>query len=233
MPITIPLPEVEPWRRRLYLPSYTVADSARYAGVHPNTVAYWHRGRGHIDPTLPGKERRVPLTYLQLIEVAFVATFRSFGVTLGKIRDARDYFAQTFGEEHPFTRWRFKTEGFHVLMDFLQIDPRGGLDKLIVSDASGQMAWESMMGDRFLEFEYDVEGLGGIVIKWRVRGSRSDVWIDPRLSFGAPTIRGVPTWAVKGRHTAGEDIPDIQEDFGLTPDQVIDALKFEGVVVAA
>ena len=40
--------------------------------------------------------------------------------------------------------------------------------------------------------------------------------IDPRISFGAPMIKGVPTWVLKGRHEAGESIGDIRDDFSLT-----------------
>ena len=72
----------EPWRPRLYLPAYAVKDAARYAGTSPRTVAYWHYGGAGLGPALPGKERRKPLSYLQLIEVAVVATFRDLGVSL-------------------------------------------------------------------------------------------------------------------------------------------------------
>jgi hypothetical protein len=32
----------QPWRRRLYLPSYQIAEAARYADIAPQTVAAWH-----------------------------------------------------------------------------------------------------------------------------------------------------------------------------------------------
>ena len=35
---------VEPWRRQLYLPAYTVTDAARYSRIAPQTVTNWtHR----------------------------------------------------------------------------------------------------------------------------------------------------------------------------------------------
>ena len=93
---------VTPFRRRLYLPAYRVSDAARYAGTSPQTVAYWHYRGGRLGPTLPNKERRKPLSYMELIEVAFVAFFRNVGVSLQRIRRAREYVAQTFNVEYPF-----------------------------------------------------------------------------------------------------------------------------------
>ena len=95
----------EPWRRRLYLPNYQIGEAARYADISPQTVAAWHR----IDKALLSqKERREALSYLQLIEVAVVATFRRAGVKLPDIRAARDYAQKTLKSEYPFAQYRFK-----------------------------------------------------------------------------------------------------------------------------
>jgi hypothetical protein len=107
---------VEPWRRRLYLPAYTVSSAARYAKTTPQAVAYWHYHGGSLGPVIPDKEPGKPLSYLELVEVAFVSVFRSLGVSLQRIRRAREYVAQTFNADYPFAQYRFKTEGFHVLL---------------------------------------------------------------------------------------------------------------------
>jgi uncharacterized protein (DUF433 family) len=54
--------------------------------------------------------------------------------------------------------------------------------------------------------------------------------IDPRIVFGSPAVKGIPTWIVKGRWDAGESDSDIAEDFDLDKSDVREALKFEGVV---
>ena len=89
-------PDSQRWLDRLNLPAYSIAEAAKWAGVHPNTLRYWHygrsgKGRGVV---LPGKERRQPLTYVQLAEVAFVATFRKLGVSLENIRRAHSYLRE-------------------------------------------------------------------------------------------------------------------------------------------
>jgi uncharacterized protein (DUF433 family) len=222
-------PLSESWRRRLYLPAYSVADAARYAGIHRGTVAYWHYRGGRLGPALPGKERGKPLSYMQTIEVAFVATFRRLGVPLQRIRKARDYFAQVFGVEFPFAQLEVKTDGHHLLMELLDLEPDPQIAKLILGDAAGQLAWEPMVAERFAEFDYEHD----LAVTWHVAGRDSRVVIDPRISFGAPTIRGIPTWALKGRRRAGEPVDEIGADFGLELDEVNEALAFEGVEVAA
>jgi uncharacterized protein (DUF433 family) len=180
-----------------------------------------------LGPALSKKERRVGLSYLQLIEVAVVATLRNFGVPLQRIRKARDYLSQVFNSEYPFAQLRVKTEGFYVLKQLLEIEPDPELSVLVVADAGGQLGWEHFISDRFAEFEYDEKT--GLAVKWHVAGHGSRVIIDPRISFGAPSISGVPTWALGGRAKAGESVGEIAEDFGLEPDQVSQALEFEGV----
>jgi len=219
----------EPWRRRLFLPAYRVSDAARYAGISPQTVAYWHYSSSEVGPALPGKERRVPLSYLQLIEVAFVATFRRLGVPLQRIRKAREYAQQTLQSEFPFAELRWRTEGYHLLLRLQEIEPANELNALIIADSAGQTAWAPLVGDRFAEFDYDD---GGIAITWHCAGRQNPIKIDPRISFGAPIIRGIPTWVIKGRTIAGETIEEIQHEFDLDSEDVLVALKFEGIQAA-
>lgn len=218
----------EPWKRRLYLPAYTAADAARYAHAKPQTVAYWHKG-GRLGPALPGKQPGVRLSYMQLAEVAFVATFRKLGVSLPRLRRARDYLAQTFKSEFPFAEYRLLTEGQHVLLDLQEVEPDVEIPRLIIADANGQVAWAKMVEQRFMEFDYENE----LAVRWHVAGRQSKIVIDPRISFGAPNISGIATWAIKGRALAGESVPDIGEDFNLEEGEVYEALAFEGIQLAA
>lgn len=218
------------WRRRLYLPAYTTVEAARFAETKPRTVAYWHYGRGtRVGPALSGKKRYAPLSYLQLVEVAFVASFRQRGVPLQRIRKARDYVAKVFGAEFPFLQYEFKTEGLHILMDAASFDPE--FEDLIVADEAGQMAWERIMLERFDQFDYE----GDLAVRWHPRGRNIPIVIDPRISFGAPILEqtGIPTWVMKGRFEAGETTEEIEADFGVTEDDLRYALEFEEVRLAA
>ena len=218
------------WRRRLYLPAYTTVEAARFAQTKPNTVAYWYYRRGkRTGPALGEKRLYAPLSYLQLVEVAFAASFRQRGVSLQRIRKARDYVAKVFQAEFPFTQYEFKTEGLHVLLDAAGVDP--DFRDLIVADEDGQMAWERIVLERFDQFDYEED----LALRWHPRGRGTPIIIDPRISFGAPILEstGTPTWVLKGRIEAGETAEEIEADFGVAEADLRYALEFEEVRLAA
>jgi uncharacterized protein (DUF433 family) len=211
------------WERRLLLPAYSVVESARYAGTSPQVVARWHYYKGKVGPALPGKEKRTPLSYLQLIEVAFVSTMRKT-ISLQKVRKAREYAAKAFNVEFPFAQLRWKTEGTHLLLNLKDFEGDADIDNLITADKHGQEAWGTVMSERFDQFRYE----GDLALIWYVRGRDCPVVIDPRISFGAPTIHGLPTWVIKGRVQAGETPEEIEDDFNISVEDIDIALQFEG-----
>lgn len=221
-------PESEFWRARLYVPNYRIKEAARYADIATQTVASWHgKPGGNQKSTLSTKERGGALSYLQLIEVAVVASFRRAGVTLKKIKQAREYLAKQLESEHPFAQYRFKTEGKELWMDYAQLHAPSDRT-LLAASLGGQLAWTDIIG-RLQEFEYD--DVANLAIKWRVAGADKSIVIDPRVQFGAPAIDGVATWVFKGRWEAKEPIDDIADDFGVPNSAVLEALAFEGVDV--
>ncbi len=213
----------QPWLRRLYLPSYQIAEAAHYAQVAPQTVVAWHKVEQDL---LSNREDKTALSYMQLIEVAVVAAFRKMGVPLKNIRATREYARHNLKSEYPFATFRFKENARHLYLDSHQLE---GVAKgsVVQADQGGQLAWESVIG-RLREFDYEEEY--GLALKWHVAGRSSPIIIDPRIAFGAPAIKGTPTWIIKGRFNAGESDSDIAEDFRIDKSDVREALKFEGVI---
>jgi uncharacterized protein (DUF433 family) len=214
------------WRSRLFIPNYRIRDAARYTHLSSQTVGNWHAKPGsNKKATLSTKANGEALSYLQLIEVAVVASFRKTGLSLKKIRSAREYLAHKLQAEHPFAEYRFKTDGKELWMDYAQIEANDGDKTLLVASQKGQLAWTDIIG-KLQEFEYEDDGLA---IKWHVAGVDQDIVIDPRIHFGAPAIDGVPTWVFKGRWEAGEPLDEIADDFGVPNSAVSEALIFEGI----
>ena len=219
------------WKRRLYLPTYSVKESARYAKTTPQTIGHWHYYEGKVGPAISGKTKGKSISYLQLIEIAFVATMRKQGMSLQKIRKTREYARQNLEVEYPFAQLEWKTEGVHLLLELRDIEGETEANKLLVEneliagDLGGQIGWKPAMAERFREFHYE----DGLALIWYLRGLDCPVRIDPRISFGAPTIDGLPTWVIKGRWNVGETIQEIKEDFNLVEKNIIYALNFEGI----
>jgi len=213
----------QPWRRRLYLPSYQIAEAAKYSGVSSQTIAAWHRIERQL---LSEREVREALSYLQLIEVAVVAAFRKIGVPMKNIRATREYASKVLKAEYPFATFKFKENAKHLYLDSNDLKDVAP-DSVVATDQGGQLEWHTVIG-RMKEFDYEEEH--GLALKWHVAGRGSPILIDPRIAFGAPTIKGTPTWVIKGRWDAGESDSDIADDFGIDKGEVREALKFEGVM---
>lgn len=206
----------------LYLPSYSIRESARLADANVYTLAQWFRGKR---PVVPGKQARTGLSYLQLVEGAFVASFRAAGLPLQRIRKARDYLAETFHADYPFAQIELKTDGVHILREM----PDGNF---IAADRSGQRAWERLLADRMAQFDYVSE----VAMRWHFRGRSVPLVVDPRFSFGSPTVEGsgIATWALGGRFAAGEAKEDILSEFSYVTAAELDAaLEYEGLLQAA
>jgi uncharacterized protein (DUF433 family) len=217
------LPLDELYRRRLTLPAYELKDAARYARVTAQNVRDWQRQAVDGTSALAARQPRAALSYLQLQELAIVATMRELGVELREIRLARDYLSERLSFEFPFADQRLKTDGQRILMD--GADGLGPEVQVLIVNQGGQIAWDHMLSRRFEEFDY----VQDLALRWHVAGRGKRVLIDPRIAFGAPMVKGVATWVLRGRWVAGESIDEIASDFSLDEDEVREGLIFEGI----
>jgi uncharacterized protein (DUF433 family) len=211
----------EPWRKRLHLPAYQIGEAARYTHVSAQTVTTWHKTEQRL---LSEKEKWTGLSYLQLIELAVVAAFRKSRFPFAEIRAAREYVKSHFNSAYPFAEFKFKRYGKSLFTE----DNSDAKFRLFKANAEGQLAWDELIGPVLAEFDYEEHD--GIAVRWHVAGTTSPIIIDPRISFGAPSVRGTPTWIIKGRFDAGESNSAIADDFELEVSDVRAALMFEGVI---
>lgn len=217
----------ELWRDRQVLPAYRVGEAASIVGISPQQVAYWEKSGGDAK-ALSDRKARAGISYLQLIEISVVVTMRASGIKLANIRDARAYFARAFELEFPFAQAKFKIDGAEILQDIEGRDGKILKDKLLSASANGQMVWSEMLQGRFQQFDYSDNGL---VVRFYPSKSDRKIVVDPAVSFGSPCVAGTPTWVIKQRWASGENVADISDDFDITSDDVVSALKFEGLEV--
>ncbi len=57
------------------------------------------------------------------------------------------------------------------------------------------------------------------------------VVIDPEIRFGRPTVKGAPADVLAERWHAGDKSAELAEDYGLTTDEVDEALRFEATPI--
>lgn len=215
----------DPWVRRLLLPAYQVKEAARYATITTQTVRNWQARDTMQRTALPHRDKWASLSYLQLVELAFVSVLRKMGVSLVAIKNHRDYIGKQLQTEYPFAHHRFKTDGKNIIVALSEFDTTASSRKWVFTNRGGQLTWGELIDKKFQEFDYKKE----LAVRWHVAGPKSPIVIDPQIAFGAPTIRGVPTWAIGGRCKAGESIEDIADDFRIKENEVKQALQFERV----
>ena len=241
--------ELHPWYGRLLEPMYRIKDAARYSGARSAAVSWWLR-RG--DPEWWDRSPGLPLSYLELVDVAFATYFRRMGIPFDSIREARSHVAKRFRSNHPFAEISFKTDGHRILMEVSSREiqpneiagtveyvpipshrqvgpetPRTGIPSGVSSapTVTEPDVWSNLIEKRASEFDYEF----GLALTWHPVGRDSSVTIDPRMCFGDPAVDGVPTWVIKGRWEAGESLDILGDDYGLRNEAVEDALRFESV----
>ena len=221
-----------PYDRHLLLPVYEVRQAARLTGVSPQRVSAWNRGYGDRSAASPlirtNRPKRQRLNYLQLVEVAVAVRFIEHGVRHREIRKAGEYLQQVFEREYPFAEERLLSDGSDILKEWREVEAPAG-DRLIITSGAGQMRWPSLVQERLQEFDYRQ----GLALTWHPRGKDIPVAVDPTIAYGAPTLEtaGIPTWVLADRYRSDETIAEIEEDFGLSREDVLTALKFEGVAL--
>jgi uncharacterized protein (DUF433 family) len=152
-------------------------------------------------------------------------------VRLDGLRRAHTYLRKTFQAEYPFAQLAVKTGGVSVLAEYVGYEGGRTLRGLLAPDHDSQWEWPEAIQQRFGQFDYE----GGRAVRWYPRGRANPIIVDPRIAFGVPIIEpaGIATWVIRERYGAGESLPEIEEDFGVTREQVAAALAFEGVAVHA
>ena len=216
------------------VPAYGLTEAARYVKLAPATLRSWVRGRSYettrgtefFEPliTLPEGDSS-NLSFWNLVEAHVLRALRTdHGVSIKAVRDALDYSETELGIERLLLNRALSTSAGEVFLD------RYG--ELINLSRSGQLAMRAVLADHLRRVEWDTRGLPIKLFPFlRVDsgGAEPAILIDPTVSFGRPIIAesGISTAAIAGRVDAGEDPAEIAEDYGLSSEQVEEALIYE------
>ena len=212
---------------------YTYADAARYLDLSASTVRAWVRGGSYTSgtekasfaPVLSvasnGKSFR-GLSFLDLTELFVLkALRRDHNVRLENIRRALHYAEETLDIKRL------------LLMDVMTYDRNVFVRRygeLINLSRGGQIALEAVLKQYLSRVDRDDRSTP-ITLYPIVEGFGDDkpVAINPRVSFGKPTISGTGTntAVVARRYEAGETVDEIAHDYDIDPRLVEGAISYE------
>lgn len=168
------------------------------------------------------------ITFLDLIELFFVAMFYDKGVSLTYIRKAAETAQREFDTDHPFAVQQFETDGSRIFV-MLQAEPDSGSHTQELIDA--QYVFDDQVRPFFkTKLDCDLEG----VTRFWPLGKGRCVVLDPHRSFGKPldVASGVPTRPLYQAHLAGETIGTIARWYEIPPETVECAVEYEQSLLA-
>ncbi len=218
---------------------YSVPEAARIASlavgtrIHPQTIHRWLWGYRYkrAGQTLQGNRLWRPelpilgglklLSFRDLVEVQFVATFRNKGVSLHTIRRIIGRATELLQAPHPLSSLSFKTDGTSVVADMVDEKER----RLVYDLDSSQFLLE-LVFDR-LRAGLDYADLQAA--RWWPLGKDHAVVVDPHRSFGRSIVvdEGVPTAVLKGAFKAERSIEKVSYWYEVSQTAVRDALEYE------
>ena len=215
-------------------PAYSFPAAARHLGMPPATLRSWvlgrsyRRGGGKVVRTEP--LIRAPtgstnlISFNNLVEAHVLRALRTRdGIRMAAVRDAIGYAEESLGVERLLLSDELRTSGQDLFLDRLR--------DLITLSRSGQLAMKQMLSAYLKRVDRDAAALPSRFYPLRLSwwGERKPIVIDPRISFGRPTVAGsgISTAALVDRVDAGEELQTLAEDYRLRIEQVQDAVFYE------
>lgn len=213
----------------LELGIYTIPEVAELVEAPQDTVRVWvggHTGKQFavIDNQIGRVGGKVAISFTNLMEIRFVATFASAGVGLREIRKIMDEVKETLEHPHPFaTHTVFKTDGKKIVAE---IAKRNGVSIYDLKSRNYEMlavVMKSLKDD----VSYDPHG---DAVSWRPRPKIApNVILHPHFSFGQPVLRNsrVPTSTIAKSVKVEGSARFVADIFDIPESQVREAVKFE------
>jgi len=233
---------------RFAVPLYTSTEAAGYLGVRPGTFSTWVKGYrrdfAHRPPVTgaplvtgltPAFRGAPSVPFGGLAEGMFLSALRRAGVPLQQIRPALDLVRTRLGVEHALASRRLYVAGAQLLWEVsttgdVDAEARHTARDLIVL-RDGQYVFRQVIEQYLQRLTYDDEYAVRLVLP---RYEVAKIATDPEVNFGKPyfTHGGTPLAVVRGLLKAGEQIPDVSDDFGIPEDQVTEFAQREGLLSA-
>jgi len=208
-------------------PAYSFADAARYLRLPLPTLRHWSLGLGKVAPVLPTDDPGGQfLSFMNLVEAHILAGIRrKHGAGLRQVRRALDYVRTKCGVDRPLIDQSFQTDGRFLFIE--------RLEQLINASKFGQLAMPDLL-PQLDRIDRDPAGLPvklypftrSIDVLMPVPAPKLVV-VNPLVSFGRPSVGGVPTQTIWSRFRAGDSPAHLADDYGLALEAIEEAIRCE------
>lgn len=205
---------------------YEVGEAARLLGLHTRTLHNWLDGYTARGKAYPPVLRQTStgsdvLTWGEFVEAGYLNEYRRVErIPLPEIREYISEWRQKLGVRYPLAHRQPYAGPGPGLMDTAE-DAAG--DRVMYRFRDGQLTmtpWAEQFV-RKVEFERNVAQ------RYWPSGKDQPVIIDPRRSFGAPTVEGIRTEVLYEMFVAGDPVDEIAKGYDLSRRTVEAAIRFE------
>ena len=211
-------------------PIYSLSEAARLLRISPSRLRWWLEGAARGDRRYPPVLRTEPkgssqVSWGEFIEAAYLREYRCH-LPLQRLRPLREGQSREFDTPFPFAVARPLIAGRELVLEMQRkLEIR---EELWMVVGSGQLMLSAAAETfcRRVEFDQVTEE----AMRYVVMEAAEPVYVNPRSSFGIPTVRGVRTEVMAELYVAGEPpsaIIDIYRDHGVTEQDVNTAVEFE------
>lgn len=212
-------------RELMDVPVYGLSEAAQYLRVPKATLTYWVRGGNEVSPIIELASRDpARLSFANLLECHVLSSLRAiYDVRLPKVRKALATLAKFVNYRHPLIDQVFQTDRRDLFIEHL--------GEIINLSKGGQLQIRGMMNLYLERVGRDPQGLFKLypfVVERNAKEPKLIV-IHPAVSFGKPVITGtgISTAVVASRFNARESIEDLASEYGVTPQQIEEAIRWE------
>lgn len=232
--------------------SVTVLERAVYGmhqvdlllGLRSGTAGRWidgyERGGKHYEPVIrPETTHFESVTWGEFVEARLLASYRSKGVPLARMRPVVARLRRELSTPYPLATsrlWAHEGELVETIQEEeglpsalrLVLVVRTGQTRVSVPSRHGpgleaKRKFSPQVEEFRAHFDWDDE----IAARFRPLGPHTEVIADPTRSFGAPSVGAVRTDILAEEFRAGDSLSSIARAYGLSTQQVDDALRFE------
>jgi uncharacterized protein (DUF433 family) len=208
---------------------FTIPEVAELVEAPQDLVRIWvggHTGKQFavIDNQLGRVDGKVAVSFMNLMELRFVAIFAHAGVGLREIRKIMDEVREQLKHPHPFaTHTVFKTDGKKIVAEIAE---KNGVKIYDLKSKNFEMlavVMQSLKDDVI----YDPQG---DAVSWRPRPKIApNVIVHPHFSFGRPVLKAsrIPTATIAQSVKVERNPKFVADIFEIPEKQVREAVAFE------
>lgn len=215
----------------------TAQEAARQLAIPATTLIRWLEGEHRAGTWYPPVLREEPsgdpaMTWGEMVEARYLRAYRARNVPMQRLRPFIAGMRQEFGVPYPLAHFKPFASGRRLLLEVQEQLHVPEALRMVHEVSTGQLILDRRVAGFLERVDFSETGEQE-ALRIRPAGKDSPVVIDPLISSGASTVRGIRTEILAEQASAGTPVDEIAEDFGLPLDVVKSALSYEWSADAA